>query len=266
MRKICIINQKGGVGKTTTTINLAKSLAIQGKSVLMLDMDAQGNIAACLGTESHKDMFDIMVNGAKPASCIVSVSENLDLISSRETLTKAEIILVGEPAREKTLSRKMKDIDNYDFIIIDCPPSLGLLNQNVLLYVDEVIVPVSTDPLGLFGLNNIVQAVNKVNEVFNHNLKLTMIVPTLYDQRSKVCKGALQELKNRFPGIVASPIRVDTKLKEAPKAQQTIFEYAKSSRGAKDYKALAKAVLNTKEEDEMPVLSANVMNKATVKS
>ncbi|MFQ5621361.1 MAG: ParA family protein [Candidatus Nanoarchaeia archaeon] len=266
MRKISIINQKGGVGKTTTTINLAKSLSMQGKKVLILDMDAQGNIAACLGVESRKDMFDILVNSAKPDSCIVEVGENLDLISSRETLTKAEIILVGEPAREKTLSRKMKNVKDYDFIIIDCPPSLGLLNQNVLLYSDEVIVPVSTDPLGIYGLGNIVQAVSKVSEVFNHDLKISMIVPTLYDQRSKVCKEALRELKKRFPGLVASPIRVDTKLKEAPRAQQSIFEYSRSCRGAKDYKALAKSVLNIKEEDAVPVLSATMMNKASVKS
>ncbi len=268
MRKICIINQKGGVGKTTTAINVAKNLAMQGKKVLMLDLDPQGNIAACVGVHSHKDMFDILVNGVNPRSCVVHVAENLDLISSRETLTKAEIILVGEPAREKILSRRLKDLTDYDFILIDCPPSLGLLNQNVLIYSDEVMVPVSTDPLGLFGLNNIVQAVEKVNDVFNHKLKITKVVPTMYDQRSRVCKQALQELKNRFPGIVSSPIRVDTKLKEAPKAKQTIFEYCKSSRGAKDYALLAKSLVQTTvEEDPLPVISATTMNtRASAKS
>ncbi len=261
MRKICIINQKGGVGKTTTTINIAKHLAMQGKKVLMLDVDPQGNIAACVGVQSHKDMFDILVNGVNPESCIVHVSENLDLISSRETLTKAEIILAGEPAREKTLSRRMKDITDYDFVFIDCAPSLGLINQNVLIYADEVIIPVSTDPLGLYGLNNIVQAVDKVNDVFNHKLKLTKVVPTMYDQRSKICKQALQELRNRFASTVSTPIRVDTKLKEAPKAKQTIFEYARTSRAAKDYAALAKSLLsNAGEDDVVPVLSANTMN------
>jgi len=181
-------------------------------------------------------------------------------------MTKAEIILVGEPAREKILSRKMKTVEDYDFVIIDCPPSLGLLNQNVLIYADEVLVLVSTDPLGIYGLGNIIQAIEKVNDVFNHGLKLIRVVPTMYDQRSKVCKTALQDLKNQFPGLVASPIRVDTKLKEAPKAQQTIFEYAKSSRAAKDYKALAKTVLNEPVEDNVPVLSATLMNKASAKS
>lgn len=241
---------------------------MQGQRVLIIDLDAQGNLAACVGVQSHKDMFDVLVNGADPRQCIVNVGENLDLISSRETLTKAEIILVGEPAREKTLARKMKDVSDYDFVFIDCPPSLGLLNQNAMMYANEVLVPVSTDPLGLYGLGNIVQAVSKINEVFKHKLRITQVVPTLYDARSKICKEALKQLKADFSGLVSAPIRVDTKLKEAPKAQQTIFEYHKSARGAKDYKALAKLMLNAKSaDDDLPVLSANVMNtKASMKS
>src|SRR5690606_20758494 len=115
---------------------------------------------------------------------------------------------------------------------------------------------------------NIMQAVSKINEVFKHKLKITQVVPTLYDARSKICKEALKQLRTDFTSLVSAPIRVDTKLKEAPKAQQTIFEYNKSSRGAKDYKSLEKLMLNAKsEDDDMPVLSANMMNaKASMKS
>ncbi|MFQ5475206.1 MAG: ParA family protein [Candidatus Nanoarchaeia archaeon] len=244
MRKICIINQKGGVGKTTTTVNLAVGLANAGKKVLVLDLDPQGNVSTCLPIETDRDIYDLLVENAKLEDCIAELDETLHVIPSRETLTKAELILVGEQSRETVLRRKMEDVVGYDYIILDCPPSLGLLNQNALLYADEAIVPTSTDVLGLDGVQKIEAAIEKINEVFDHEIQLSLVVPTLHDARINVCKETLKVLNKEFFGRIAEPIRTNSKLKEAPASKKAIFEYAKNSNGAKDYARLVAQVIS----------------------
>src|SRR3989344_662812 len=125
MRRICIINQKGGVGKTTTAVNLGFGLALEGKKVLIVDLDAQGNISTCLPAESKKDLFDLLIENADVQECISVVRENLHVIKSKETLAKAELILVGEQSRESVLKRKLTNVKGYDYVLLDCPPSLG---------------------------------------------------------------------------------------------------------------------------------------------
>lgn len=243
MRKICMINQKGGVGKTTTIVNLAYGLASAGKRVLIIDLDPQGNVSTCLNARSEHDSYDILMGTQNPSLCVKNVMTNLDLISSKETLTKAEVMLAGEQSRETVLKRRLSTITGYDFVLLDCAPSLGLLNQNAMLYADEIFIPTSTDALGVVGLTTMIKAIEKLNEVFNHRAKITCVIPTLYDTRSKICKTTLQDLKNTFNDLLADPIRMSSKLKEAPKAGKTIFQYDKNGKAAKDYASLVGKVL-----------------------
>jgi chromosome partitioning protein len=249
VRKICVINQKGGVGKTTTTVNIAYGLAEAGKSVLVIDFDPQGNVSKCFPiTESKGDMHDILVDSANPNECLHKIKENLFVITSRETLVKAELIMAGESGREHLMIRKLAGLQDFDYILIDCAPSLGLLNQNAMLYCKEAFVPVSTDYLGLEGLKKMIATVNTMNDVFEHDLKITKVIPTLYDARLKTCKESLAKIQNEFYEAATNPIRTNSKLREAPKASKTIFEYAKSSNGAKDYKQLVGHVLHDEGE------------------
>jgi len=247
-RRICIINQKGGVAKTTTTVNLGIGLAMEGKKVLIIDLDPQGNISSCINADSKKDMFDLLIENADPGECIVRVNDNLDVIKSKETLTKAEFILMGEQARETVLRNKLSRIPGYDYILVDCPPSLGLLNQNAMLFANEAIIPVSTDILGVDGMKKMIMAIDKINEVFGHTCTVTKIVPTLYDKRNKVCKQALSKLQSEYYELVSDPIHMNSKLKEAPSVKQSIYEYAKTSSGARDYHALVKHVIRDEEK------------------
>lgn len=243
MRRICIINQKGGVGKTTTAVNLGVGLAREGRRVLIVDLDPQGNISTCLKAESKKDLYDLLVENADIGECTSHVMDNLDIIKSKETLTKAELILVGEQSRETTLRRKLGHIRNYDYILLDCPPSLGLLNQNAMLFAGEAIIPTSTDILGVDGLNKMIMALQQINEVFDHNIIISKVVPTMHDARNRVCIESLKKIQSEYYQIVADPIRINAKLKEAPAEQQSIFDYDPGSRGATDYKNLVKIVI-----------------------
>jgi chromosome partitioning protein len=259
LRKICIINQKGGVGKTTTAINLAVGLAKEGRKVLVIDMDAQGNIGTSLGVESDKDMYDLLMENADIAQCTKRVMENMDVITSNERLHKAELMMAGENARETILKKKLAKCNNYDYIILDCPPSLGLLNQNAMLYADEAILPVSTDVLGVDALRKMVAAIQKMNEVFDHTLAVSKILPTMYDSRGKLSKNMLSVMQSEFYGIVSEPIRLNSKIRESPGAQKAVIEYNKSGKGAQDYKNFIKAVVRdeTKYDAKAAKMAAN---------
>ncbi len=247
MRKICIINQKGGVAKTTTTINLATALAANEKRVLIIDLDPQGNVGTSLCVQNDKSMYDLLINDADPYDCIVSVSPNLDMIPSDSALAKAELIMSGQTSRETVLRRKLEPVFNYDYIIIDCPPSLSLLNVNALLYANEAFVPVSTDFLALDALKKMSQTISEINELFDHDIKITQVIPTLYDKRSKACVETLKEIKRGYDELVSNPIRMNSKLREAPSQGKDIFDYAKRSPGALDYKKLAQMVMEAEE-------------------
>ncbi|MBI2548256.1 ParA family protein [Candidatus Woesearchaeota archaeon] len=243
MRKICIINQKGGVGKTTTTVNLAAGLANKGKRVLLLDLDPQGNVSTCLCARADKNIYHLLAEGENPKKCMVELTKDFHLITSDKTLAKAELILSGQPNRELALRKAMRTVQDYDYVFIDCPPSINLLNQNALLYADEAFIPVSTDYLGLDALKKMVATIDNFNELFEHTLKVTAIIPTLHDKRNKICVQTLNEIKKGYNGIVVEPIGINSKLKEAPSKGLTIFDYAKGSRGAKDYLKLVNTVI-----------------------
>ena len=243
MRKIAIINQKGGVAKTTTTINLSSGLAAKGKRVLVVDLDPQGNVGTCFCVQGEKTVYDLLVDGADPFDCITNVAENLDVITSDNSLAKAELVMSGQTSRETILKRKLEALFNYDYIILDCPPSLSLLNINALLFAHEAFVPVSTTFLALDALKKISTTIDEMNELFNHDIKITTVIPTMFDKRVKSSISILKEIRRGYDELVTDPIRVNTKLMEASNYGKSIFDYAKRSRGAEDYQKLTKTVI-----------------------
>ena len=243
MRTICIINQKGGVGKTTTAINLAAGLSRNDKRVLLIDLDPQGNIDASLRLNADYDIYDAITGRQDILSCISNIAKNFDVITSKETLVKAEYYLATQQNSRMILKDLLGKIKNYDFIIIDCPPSLGLLNQNALAFCKEAFIPVSTDFLGYDALKKMTDIVGDINKNYGSEIKISKIIPTLYDKRNKICKETLADMQNEFSELISYPIRANSKLKEAPKYGKSIFSYAENSPGAKDYGKLVEDVL-----------------------
>lgn len=244
MRKVCVINQKGGVGKTTTTINLAYGLAAKNRKVLVLDLDPQGNVNTSFTVPAMKTMYHLLVDGADARECIVSVTDYLHVIPSDGSLTKAEIIMSGQAGREMILKRAMMHINDYDYVLVDCPPSMGLLNQNALLFANEAFIPVATEYLAVDGLRKMEATIDELKELFNHYIDITLVVPTMYDKRIKSCITTLGQIRKGYNGQVGNPIGVNSKLKEAPGEAKTIFEHAKNSKGAKDYEKLVEKVIS----------------------
>jgi chromosome partitioning protein len=242
VRVIAVTNQKGGTGKTTTVVNLGFALAQSGARTLLVDIDAQGNLGVSFGTKGERGLYHILVDGVDPHACAVSVRPNLDIISSDETVASAELIMTGEPGRETLLRRRMRGVRAYDFVLLDCPPSLSLLSQNALTYAEEVLVPISMDYLALIGVKQILNTIKMVNEVLEHPVFISGIVPTFYDVRNRISREVLSTLKGHFGERVLSPIRVNTKLREAPSHKQSIFEYDPHSYGAQDYQRVADEV------------------------
>lgn len=244
MRRIAVLNQKGGTGKTTTSVNLSAGLAEAGHRVLLVDLDAQGNVAVSLGLNAKRTIYHVLVEGAHPADCIVNVSENFDALVSNTSLAQAEVRLVNTPRdRFKVLASRMAPISNYDFVIMDCGPSLSVLNQNALTYADHILIPVSCDYLSLVGVKQILRTLKKVNELLLHPVSILGVVPTFYDVRTRISVEAVNTLTSYFKERVLPPIRVNTRLKEAPSHKKTIFEYAPDSRGSEDYRQLVERVI-----------------------
>ncbi len=243
MRKIAVINQKGGVGKTTTAINLAAGLAMQDKKVLLIDLDPQGNIGVSLKNASHKDINDFFIETLDIRQCTVRLGKNLEFISSKKSLLGTELSMGRARESEFLLKNKMNGINGYDYVIIDCPPSFNLLTKNAVLYADEAIIPTSTDYLGYKGLLNTIELLHDINETYDHNIIPKKIVPTMFDSRNKICRIILDTIKNEFYELSTNPVRMNSKLKEAPRAGKSIYTYDKNSNGAKDYLDVVQMVI-----------------------
>lgn len=247
MRKICIINQKGGVGKTTTAVNLAAGLSRRNKKVLLVDLDPQGNINTSLKVKAEYDIYDALIGSVPIHDSIVNVAKNFDIITSRETLTKAESYLLRNQESRMLLRQVLDKLAGFEYIIVDCPPSLGVLSQNALAFCEEAFVPVSTDYLGYDALLKMQDIIRSINNNYGTRVRITKIIPTMYDRRNKICKETLATIQQEFPKLASYPIRSNSKLKEAPKYGKSIFSYANSSQGAKDYNQLVEEVLIMKE-------------------
>jgi chromosome partitioning protein len=243
-RRIAVFNHKGGTGKTTTAVNLAAALAEKGKRVLLIDADGQGNVGVSLGIRGERSLYHVLVNGASVAECAVPVRDGLDVLTSNELLAAAELYLAGRPNRDRVMRERLgARADAYDIVVMDCAPALSLMNQNALVYADSVIVPVSCDYLSLVGVKQVLRTIKNVREMLKHDVAILGVVPTFYDVRNKIARESVEALTAHFGAHCLPPIRVNTKLREAPSVKKTIFEYAPDSHGAQDYLTLVERVL-----------------------
>ena len=233
MRKIAIVGFKGGIGKTTTCVNLGAALALRGHKVLLIDTDTQANLSVALGINSHKKSL--------AEECVIRARKNLDLLPSDINLFKAQQRMVLEMAREEIFEELFAGLSGYDYQLLDCAPSVTLLTVNALSYVDEVFIPVSMEMLALSSVEQFITYLKNVHTALGKGAEIRLIIPTMYDPRRKVSEKVLRLLKKLGPRVT-EPIWVDTKLSEAPGVGKTIFEYASRSRGAIDYAKLTELV------------------------
>jgi len=234
--RLAIFNHKGGTGKTTTSVSIAAGLASRGLKVLLVDTDSQGNVGVSLGIKAEKTLYHVLVMGVRPSDAAVKVRPNLDLIVSNETLAAAELYLAGRQNRDRILrERLISAFDEYDVVLLDCSPSLSLMNQNALVVADGIVVPVACDFLSLVGVRQVVKTVKNVNALLHHPVQIHGVLPTFYDSRARICRDAIDAMKEHFGDRVLPPIRQATRLKEAPAQGKTIFEYAPESNAAEDY-------------------------------
>jgi chromosome partitioning protein len=237
--RLAIFNHKGGTGKTTTSVSLAAGLASRGLRVLLVDTDSQGNVGVSLGIKAEKTLYHVLVMGVRPEAAAVRVRPNLDLITANETLAAAELYLAGRQNRDRILSDRLAPaFAGYDVVVLDCSPSLSLMNQNALVAVEGIIVPVACDFLSLVGVRQVVKTVKNVNSLLHHPVQIHGVLPTFYDARARICRDAFEALKDHFGERVLSPIRAATRLKEAPAQGKTIFEFAPESNAAEDYQQI----------------------------
>ena len=248
-RVISVANQKGGVGKTTSTVSLAAALAVHGKKVLIIDSDPQGNATSGLGVqkgELEQDVYDVLVNQVPMADVIVPTTrENLMIAPSTIQLAGAEIELTSQPRREQRLKEAVKNIkDDYDYIFIDCPPSLGHLTMNAFTASDTVLIPVQCEYYALEGLSQLMNTITMVRKHFNPHLKIEGVLLTMYDARTNLGNEVKEDVIKYFrEKVYKTIIPRNVRLSEAPSYGQAIVDYDPRSRGAEVYMELAKEVL-----------------------
>ena len=246
---IALANQKGGVGKTTTAINLGAGLAQKGQKVLLIDLDAQGNATSGLGVRKSaikEDIYDVLVNETPVEDVIIKTdTKNLDLIPATIQLSGAEIELTSQMAREKRLSDAILPVvDDYDYTLIDCPPSLGLLTINAFTTCDSILIPVQSEYYALEGLSQLMNTVHLVQKHFNPDLYIEGVLLTMFDSRTNLGNQVVEEVRKFFKEkVYHTIIPRSVRLSEAPSHGMSIIEYDPNSKGAWKYKELTKEVL-----------------------
>ena len=254
-RTIAIANQKGGVGKTTTAINLSACLAEKGKKVLAVDMDPQGNMTSGLGVDKdsvENTIYNLIIGESKMEEVLIKdVLENLDIIPTNIDLSGAEIELLDVEEKEYIVRNEIDKIkDNYDFIIIDCPPSLSMLTINAMTTADSVLVPIQCEYYALEGLTQLIHTIELVQERLNSELVIEGVVFTMYDARTNLSLQVVENVKNNLnQSIYKTIIPRNVRLAEAPSYGMPINLYDTRSVGAESYRLLAEEVLNREEEE-----------------
>lgn len=255
-RVISIANQKGGVGKTTTSINISTILAKKGKRVLLIDADPQGNATSGIGIEkkTEKSIYDVIIEETKIEEVVLETQvKNLKICPSNINLAGAEVELVSMMSREYRLKERIEEEkENYDYIIIDCPPSLGLITLNAFTASDSVLIPVQCEYYALEGLEQLMNTVNLVKKHLNKELELEGAVLTMYDARTNLSNQVVKEVKNYFEDkVYKTVIPRNVRLSEAPSFGMPISLYDPKSKGAKCYDKLVKEILKKNEEEKL---------------
>ncbi len=261
MRRIAMLNQKGGVGKTTTTVNLAAALAAEGNKTLVLDLDPQAHATLHLGLlpgRSGPSLYDVLTQGLSLAEVRREVAPNLHICGSHIDLAAAEVELIGTVGREVILRDQLNaemDAEAYDYVLMDCPPSLGILTLNALCAAREVFIPLQAHFLALHGLSKLLETISLVSKRVNRDLRVGGVVLCLYDAGTRLGGEVIDDLDRYFDGrkhsaspwsdakVFRTRIRRNIRLAECPSFGQSIFQYAPTSRGAEDYASLAGEVL-----------------------
>lgn len=252
-RIIAIANQKGGVGKTTTAINLSACLAEKGKKVLAIDMDPQGNMTSGLGVDKdsvEKTVYDLIIGEAQIEEIICKeVLENLNVLPTNIDLSAAEIELIGIENKEYIIKNEVEKVkENYDFIIIDCPPSLSMLTINAMTTADSVLVPIQCEYYALEGLSQLIHTIELVKERLNSNLEIEGVVFTMYDARTNLSLQVVENVKDNLnQNIYKTIIPRNIRLAEAPSYGMPINQYDPKSSGAESYRLLADEVIEKEE-------------------
>lgn len=259
MRKIAILNQKGGVGKTTTAVNFSAALAESGRRVCLVDLDPQAHASLHVGVvpeQQERSLYDCLVEGVPLAEAMLPVGERLDLVPSHIDLAAAELELAGSEGREAILQTLFAAIeDDYDYLVIDCPPSLGILTLNALTAADEVLIPLQPHFLALHGLSKLLESIQAIGSRFNPRLRLEGVVLCMYDAATRLASEVSQDVEAFFESsqregtpwrtaqVYQTRIRRNIRLAEAPSFGQSILQYAADSNGAADYRQLAQEAL-----------------------
>jgi len=248
---ISLLNHKGGVGKTTSAINIGAAMVEMGKRVLLLDLDPQANLSLSVGAQRPPSTIYQVLRGEAELQPM-PVKDNLDVIVSTLDLSGAELELINEAGREFILHEALMTVmEDYDFVIIDCPPSLGLLTLNALTASDYVIIPLQTEFLAMQGLAKIKQVIQKVRVRLNRRLQIAGVMATMFDSRKVLNRDVVESISKYFGQLVFdTKIRDTVALAEAPSQRKDIFAYSRSSAGAADYLALSKEILARVEQLE----------------
>ncbi|OHD66234.1 MAG: hypothetical protein A2176_06370 [Spirochaetes bacterium RBG_13_51_14] len=245
MRIIAVSNNKGGVGKTTSTVNIAAALQMKGKRVCVIDLDHQAQATYHLGynpKQIKKSIFHVL-KGELPYDEILIERNELHLLPANQELKDIEFLPI--PAKEFLLRDALEEVNTYDFILIDCPPSLGVLTLNALAYSKEILVPLQVQFLPFHGMYNLFEAVQMVKRRLNKGIDITGIIGTMYNAKRAINREVIEETENRLPGkLFDTLIRENVALQEAPSWGKTIFEYKPSSTGAEDYMKLTEEIID----------------------